>query len=65
MIDTCAHLAIGTDTEAIPTTEGIVRPSRVHRELFAENYPKMQRVKAKYDSDMISNEWFVVHPVAA
>lgn len=61
MICLRANGLIGADTEALPTAEGIVKPTRA-QELFREHYPKLQEIKRKYDPDMIFNKWFVVHP---
>ncbi|KAJ3519754.1 hypothetical protein NM688_g9255 [Phlebia brevispora] len=52
------------DTEALPVAEDPVKPNRA-KDLFREQYPRMQEIKRKYDPDMLFNKWFVVNPVSA
>jgi len=32
------------------------------RKLFGSNYPRLQRIKAKYDPNMVFNKWFPIVP---
>jgi FAD/FMN-containing dehydrogenase len=32
--------------------------------VFAENYPKLQRIKKCYDPDNVFNKWFPITPAA-
>jgi hypothetical protein len=34
------------------------------KDLFGENYPKLQQIKKKYDPEVIFNKWFAITPAA-
>ena len=52
------------DTEAPSAAEGAVKVTRAE-ELFGKHYPKLQRLKRKYDPEMIFNKWYVIQPAAS
>jgi FAD/FMN-containing dehydrogenase len=34
------------------------------RAAFAENYPRLQEIKKKYDPERVFNKWFPIEPAA-
>ena len=44
-------------------SEGTAKVNRA-KDLFRENYPRMQEIKRKYDPDMMFNKWFTVNVAA-
>jgi hypothetical protein len=41
-----------------------VPPQDKAQVLFAENYPKLQVLKKKYDPECVFSKWFVITPAA-
>lgn len=52
-------ISLGAETEPLPTAQA--RSSRAQA-LFGANYPRLQRLKQKYDPNMIFDKWFVIQP---
>lgn len=48
------------DPEAVDGKKGSV--SDKAKAVFADNYPKLQRIKKRYDPDNIFNKWFPITP---
>ena len=34
------------------------------KEYFGDHYERLQRIKRKYDPDVVFNKWFVIQPAA-
>lgn len=54
---------IGSETEASVTGAQVSDDSN-SRALFGRNYPRLQRLKAKYDPDNVFSRWFAIAPNA-
>ena len=53
-------MVAGPDCDATATSE-----SGSHNwanELFLDDYAKLQKIKKKYDPEMVFNRWFVITP---
>ena len=56
---------IDSVTEAMATDNGAQVPDDTNsRALFGRNYPRLQRLKAKYDPDNVFSRWFAITPDA-
>ena len=56
---------IDSETEAKATANGPQVPDDANaRALFGRNYPRLQRLKAKYDPDNVFSRWFAITPDA-
>ena len=51
------------DTGDMPPASGMPKGTRA-KELFGDNYPRLQRLKKQCDPDMIFNKWYCIQPAA-
>ena len=49
-----------TDPDVLPVA-GAVPVDRT-KELFRDNYSRLQSIKKKYDPDMVFNQWYTIVP---
>jgi FAD/FMN-containing dehydrogenase len=54
---------VDSETEATGTVNGAQVPDdSSSRALFGRNYPRLQRLKAKYDPDNVFSRWYAIAP---
>lgn len=53
---------IVVDPDSDPDAPATPRSCVKAEELFGDNYARLQRIKRKYDPDVVFNRWFVVTP---
>jgi FAD/FMN-containing dehydrogenase len=56
---------LGSETDSRAAVNGAQVPDDSNsRALFGRNYPRLQRLKAKYDPDNVFSRWFAITPDA-
>ena len=50
------------DPDSDPDAPTMPRSCVKAEELFGDNYARLQKIKKKYDPDVVFNRWFVVTP---